>query len=146
MILIKNSCAMKKSLIFVSAAAVCLLAACSKNAELDALVPEVINATPTLVCAVAETDPGLKSSVSDAGAFAWSSGDQAALYSGGWQLSSALEATYDGTNSATPYAVLSNEDNAKKRDAAYFIIGDVAVTGDKQGRKHDQDQNADGSQ
>ena len=92
---------MKKSLIFVSAAAVCLLAACSKNAELDALVPEVINATPTLVCAVAETDPGLKSSVSDAGAFAWSSGDQAALYSGGWQLSSALEATYDGTNSAT---------------------------------------------
>ena len=92
---------MKKSLIFVSAAAVCLLAACSKNAELDAPVPEVINATPTLVCAVAETDPGLKSSVSDAGAFAWSSGDQAALYSGGWQLSSALEATYDGTNSAT---------------------------------------------
>ena len=92
---------MKKSLIFVSAAAVCLLAACSKNAELDAPVPEVINATPTLVCAVAETDPGLKSSVSDAGAFAWSTGDQAALYSGGWQLSSALEATYDGTNSAT---------------------------------------------
>lgn len=34
----------------------------------------------------------------------------------------------DGANSATPYAVISTEESAKRRDAAYFIISDATVT------------------
>ena len=102
---------MKKLLFSVSAAAVCLLAACSKNtaevtpAEEETIVEEVsvIDAPPTYISARnVEEEPTPKSSIDGTtSAFTWSAGDQAAVFSGSWRISSELEATYGGTNNAT---------------------------------------------
>jgi len=95
---------MKKSLIFLNIAFACLLASCNKNTEELVINEESLpDAPPTYICARnGEATPDLKSSIDGTtGAFTWSTGDQIALFSDSWQISSALADTYDATNDAT---------------------------------------------
>lgn len=102
---------MKKSLFFLTAAAICLLAACDKKAaevlpSEEAVVSEeivLVDETPTFISARnGDASPATLASIDGStAAFTWSTGDQIALYSGSWRKSEELESTYNATNAAT---------------------------------------------
>ncbi len=105
-----------KKYLFVTVAASCLFAACTKEA--DHIIPSseelfYINAVAS------ETDPNLKSSVDDAtAAFTWSTGDQIAVYAGKYVMSQPLESTYGG--SANAQFAFTAGNNASRADFAVF--------------------------
>ena len=96
---------MKKYLFIIAAAAMCMLAACSKEKEQiisEENVPAVKHLPGwTYISALAGDESGKASIDGTSAAFSWNTGDRIAVFSGStYHLSDALASNFDGTNSA----------------------------------------------
>ena len=99
---------MKKYLFIIAAAATCMLVACSKENELKSLETTEENAKefvrlPGWTYIGATNSEEVKASVDGTDAsFSWNTGDAIAVYSNGvYHVSAGLDASFNGTNSAT---------------------------------------------
>lgn len=115
---------MKRVYFFITAAALCLLTACSKETAqpVQEEQPAVQQEDITLISANGNELAATKASIDDEAAFTWNTNDQIAVYSGSkYYKSKSLAADYNNTPEAT--FEFSGNINAGRKDFALFPAG-----------------------
>ena len=115
---------MKRIYFYITAAAICLLTACSKETAqpVQEEQPAVQQEDITLISANGNELAATKASIDDEAAFTWNTNDQIAVYSGSkYYKSKSLAADYNNTPEAT--FEFSGNINAGRKDFALFPAG-----------------------
>lgn len=134
---------MRKTYYLLVAALVFMAAACNKSESINVnespTSPDPEEELPVKVTYIkAEGGESTKASINDSDAtFTWNTGDQIAVYAGGYKISDVLSSSYNGTNAAT--FSFSGVNAVEENDRANFAVFPASLVYDSSSNLYDTD-------